>query len=426
MNKIFFVHYKKILKLILPLVISAAFFVSKAIPCHADGTMLSDFSAELLFQQDFHSPNAIIQSVCVDENYICTIENVADDPSIGDVISAYYKNTTDENGNPVEQYSLARSDDTQHLEHGNGLTYNPNTNQLIEAPYTSLDPQNRGCLITIDPSTLQITGRIKISDSYNILSVSYDRVNDVYYIQTNDEGSYSIYKLNSDFQIIEELGPEDPSPGYNFQAFCIADGYILQSPLTMYLTESNYLMAYSVSGRDVVDCVTVDFGLQGFVKREPEQIARLDDTGFIVAMNGTREDGSGTVFFYKITFPYFQPSDPLFASDESSTQIQPEQTTVVQPASKTANSEVKITRLQDLIVGKSSRELNKKHESSALTYIIPVIAAAVFSWYINIVRIKRKRKRKDEHIRQLRTNLQMRIERELKESLSDEDWYDDF
>ena len=296
MNKIFFVHYNRILKLILPLIISAAFFVSKAIPCHADGTMLSDFSAELLFQQDFHSPNAIIQSVCVDENYIYTIENVAD----------------------------------------------------------------------------------------------------------------------------------DPSPGYNFQAFCIADGYILQSPLTMYLTESNYLMAYSVSDRDVVDCVTVDFGLQDFVKREPEQIARFDDTSFIVAMNGTREDGSGTVFFYKITFPYFQPSDSLFASDDSSAQIQPEQTAVVQPSSKTANSEVKITRLQDLIVGKSSRELNKKQESSALTYIIPVIAAAVFAWYINIVRIKRKRKRKDEHIRQLRTKLQMRIERELKESLSNEDWYDDF
>lgn len=432
MNKYIAVHVRLIFKVLLLIVITAAIFAASYSICYANGTLLSDFSSELLFQQDFHAVNGIVQAVCADENYIYTIENVADDASRGDVISAYYKNTTDENGNPVQQYSLAKSDDTQHLEHGNGLAYNPNTRQLLVAPYTSVDTENRGCLITIDPDSLKITGRIKISDSYNILSVSYDRSNDIYYIQTNDEGQYDILKLDSDFNIIEELGAEDPTPGYNFQAFCISGDYLLQSPLTLFLSNTNYVMAYSINGRDVEDCVAVDFGLSGYAKVEPEQIARLDDTSFILAMNGTRDDGTGTAFFYKITFPNLPINDSLFANsaklqdtDEAQQNAELNETTEdTQEVTQNTYEEVKITHLQDLVVGRNSRTIDKNNNMPVLSYIIPVITAAAFAWYINIVRIKRKRRRKIANSRRLRKESRMKAERVLRDIIDDQE--DDF
>ena len=429
MNKYIAVHVSLKLKIMLLIIISAAIFASSYSICYAEGTILSDFSSELLFQQDFHVVNGVVQAVCADENYIYTIENVGDDASKGDVISAYYKNTTDENGNIVQQYSLARSDDTQHLEHGNGLTYNPNTRQLFVAPYTSVDAENRGCLIVIDPDSLKITGRVKISDSYNILSVSYDRINDVYYIQTNDEGQYDILKLDANFNIIEELGAEDPTPGYNFQAFCVSGDYLLQSPLTLFLSNTNYVMAYSINGGDVEDCVAVDFGLSGYVQVEPEQIARLDDTSFILVMNATRNDGTGTAFFYKITFPNLPINDTLFANDvetQDTSEVQSnteadETTNDIQDDAQNTYEEVKITHLQDLVVGRNSRTIDKKNIMPILSYIIPLIAAAAFAWYVNIVRIKRKRRKKRAASRQLRKESRIRAERVLRDIIDDQD-----
>lgn len=429
MNKYIAVHVSLKLKIMLLIIISAAIFASSYSICYAEGTILSDFSSELLFQQDFHVVNGVVQAVCADENYIYTIENVGDDASKGDVISAYYKNTTDENGNIVQQYSLARSDDTQHLEHGNGLTYNPNTRQLFVAPYTSVDAENRGCLIVIDPDSLKITGRVKISDSYNILSVSYDRINDVYYIQTNDEGQYDILKLDANFNIIEELGAEDPTPGYNFQAFCVSGDYLLQSPLTLFLSNTNYVMAYSINGGDVEDCVAVDFGLSGYVQVEPEQIARLDDTIFILVMNATRNDGTGTAFFYKITFPNLPINDTLFANDvetQDTSEVQSnteadETTNDIQDDVQNTYEEVKITHLQDLVVGRNSRTIDKKNTMPILSYIIPLIAAAAFAWYVNIVRIKRKRRKKRAASRQLRKESRIRAERVLRDIIDDQD-----
>lgn len=429
MNKYKAVHVRVKLKILLFIFISATIFASSYSICYADGTILSDFSAELLFQQDFHAVNGVVQAVCADENYIYTIENIADDASKGDVISAYYKNTTDENGNIVQQYSLAKSDDTQQLEHGNGLTYNPNTRQLLVAPYTNVDAENRGCLITINPDTLKITGKIKISDSYNILSVSYDRSNDVYYIQTNAEGQYDILKLDADFNIIEELGAEDPTPGYNFQAFCVSGDYLLQSPLTLFLSNTNYVMAYSINGGDVEDCISVDFGLSGYAQVEPEQIARLDDTSFILVMNGTRDDGTGTAFFYKITFPNLPINDTLFANNVETQDIAEVQQNTeanetvddTQESTQNTYEEVKITHLQNLIVGRNSRTIDKKNTMPILSYILPLITAGAFAWYINIVRIKRKRRKKRADSRRLRKESRIKAERELRDIIDDQD-----
>ncbi len=58
----------------------------------------------------------------------------------------------------------------------------------------------------MDPDTLQFKRQIKISDDYNILGIGYQEEQDRYIIQTNIEGGYSFKILDSDFQIVEDLG----------------------------------------------------------------------------------------------------------------------------------------------------------------------------------------------------------------------------
>ena len=48
---------------------------------------------EQVFQDDLHG--GVVQSVCVTENYIITIENMADNAEVRDIVSAYYRKDTD-------------------------------------------------------------------------------------------------------------------------------------------------------------------------------------------------------------------------------------------------------------------------------------------------------------------------------------------
>ncbi len=431
-------RFKRILTVLLLIVLSAAFFVSGSRKVYAEDTLLSGFTWELLFTEDFHNPGAVVQAVGVTENYIYTIENTGDDAERPDVVSAYYRNTTDPDGNPVEQYALAKQDGEHHWEHGNGMTYNPNTRELIVAPYTHVVPENRGCLLVMDPETLQLTRTIKITDQYDILSVAYDPQNDIYYIQTNADALYTNLVLNANFEVINELGPEDPTPGYNFQAFCQVGDYLLQSPLTLFLGIENYLMAYSISQRQVVDYVVCNMGLeeQGYTKVEPEAIARLDDTGFILVVDATREDKSGTAYFYRLTFPNLPIDTPLFEAEETApetteieevpaAETEPVQTEEPEEAEEAeeADTEVTISKTQDEFVG-TEQTPGKAGGIPMILIILPIAAAAVFVWYLNMVRIQRARKRRDARIRRMRKKLINELRDDFREPTEEEEWLD--
>lgn len=407
---------------ILLIILSAAFFVSGSTETHAEETLLSGYTWELLFTQDFHNPGAVIQAVGVTEEYIYTIENTADDPEKPDIVSAYYRNAVDSAGNPVEQYSLAKIDGNQHWEHGNGMTYNPNTRELIVAPYTHVVPENRGCLLVMDPETLQLTRTIKITDLYDILSVAYDPQSDYYYIQTNADAMYTNLILNSNFEVISELGPEDPAPGYNFQAFCKVGDYLIQSPLTVNLGIGNYLMAYSISQRQVVDTVVCDMGLeaQGYTKVEPEAIARLDDNSFILVVDASRDDKTGTAYYYRITFPNLPIETPLFAAEETSEPAAEAETAeeAEQPAEEQTDSEVTITWTQDEFVGNDNVPVKANGGFPMALIVVLIAAAAAFAWYLNMVRIQRARRRRDARIRMRRKKL-------IRELKSDVYWDED-
>ena len=125
-----------------------------------------------------------MQSVCATEDYIICIENFNDLTTEPDVVSAYYKNDTDADGNPVTQYSLAHQVRDADFAHANGMAYNPVTHEILVSGYSSPDASNYGCIFRLDPDTLEQKERIQLSTSYNILGIDYLPSTGGYLIQT--------------------------------------------------------------------------------------------------------------------------------------------------------------------------------------------------------------------------------------------------
>ena len=71
-----------------------------------------------------------LQSMCATDQYIVCLVNASKKGTDPDTLIAFYRNTTDTDGNPVEQYSYAFSVTETDYEHGNGMTYNPRRLQL--------------------------------------------------------------------------------------------------------------------------------------------------------------------------------------------------------------------------------------------------------------------------------------------------------
>ena len=146
---------------------------------------------EKIIEDTIEGEQGVVQSMCATEHYIVCMENTGDQTDAPDIIKAYYRNSVDENGNPVEQYSLAKRVADKNYEHSNGMAYNPKTGEIAVALYTNNDEQNRGCIYLMDAQTFAYKGKVQISDQYNILGIDYDEENDRYLIQTNVDGGYS-------------------------------------------------------------------------------------------------------------------------------------------------------------------------------------------------------------------------------------------
>lgn len=98
-----------------------------------------DAFQNLKWQQVHEEERAgVVQSICATEDYIITIENLAEDGETADVVSAYYRKDKDENGNQVEPYTLAKRTQDTVWEHGNGMAYNPHTKEIYVALYTHM------------------------------------------------------------------------------------------------------------------------------------------------------------------------------------------------------------------------------------------------------------------------------------------------
>lgn len=294
-------------KILTGLTVLVLFLLASGTECRAE-IAGDDAFTDLAWQQVYEEElqGGVVQSVCATKDYIICIENMADNPQVPDVVSAYYRNDRDENGNPVEPYTLAKRTADREWEHGNGMAYNPDTGEIYVALYTNTIPENRGSLYVMDADTLAYKRTIKVSDDYNILGIDYVREKNQYVIQTNVDGGYSFKILDAGFKVIEDLGEYAyTAEGDNFQDLAVCGDYIINFPLTLGLGIGDFIHVYSISERKMVSAPQLDYGFQGIVGDEPESLCELEPGVFLSAVNVVEESGARKIRFYKAEVPYY-------------------------------------------------------------------------------------------------------------------------
>lgn len=368
---------------------------------------------EKIIEDDIEAAEGVVQSMCVTDYYIIMMENVAEDGTTPDIIKAYYRYDHDENGQPVERYSLAKRVQDMCYEHCNGMAFNPNTREIVVALYTSYNAENRGCVFLLDADTLEFKGRLKITDDYNILGIGYDQAEDCYYIQTNADGGYTFKKLDSQFQIIDDYGTmEGYSKGTNFQDLCVSGDYIINLPLTLHMGIGDYINMYSISRRVMVSDTQMNFNFEGVSGDEPESICELESGLFAVTVTQSYADGRRTVAVYKTMVPYNFPAADIQKSTEPisegvstpeivASEKQEEQHVISTPVKQKMSS---LAKLKSKIKLPSVKQVLK-------VMLLLVVAIVIFlAFYMRLIAIRRERQRKLEKARRERKVIRERYE----------------
>lgn len=284
-------------------------FLTHPMLCQAgfdSATPFADASWEMVAEYPLLGSTGVVQSVCATEDYIICIENYNDLTTDPDVVSAYYKNDTDKDGNPVTQYSLALQVQDADYAHANGMAYNPVTHEILVSGYSSPDASNFGCIFRLDPDTLEQKERVQISDSYNILGIDYLPSTGGYLIQTDTNGGYSFKILDASFQVVDDWGTY-PFDFYmeNFQDLCVSGDLFFIFPLTMHLGIGNFLQTYSISQKTLLSDDAVDFGFSDdIVSNEPEGLCETNPGEFIAIVNLQKSDGTRLLRLYRTRVPY--------------------------------------------------------------------------------------------------------------------------
>ena len=272
----------------------------------ASAAPFADASWEMVAEYPLLGSTGVVQSVCATEDYIICIENYNDLTTDPDVVSAYYKNDTDKDGNPVTQYSLALQVQDADYAHANGMAYNPVTHEILVSGYSSPDASNFGCIFRLDPDTLEQKERVQISDSYNILGIDYLPSTGGYLIQTDTNGGYSFKILDASFQVVDDWGTY-PFDFYmeNFQDLCVSGDLFFIFPVTIHLGIGNFLQTYSISQKTLLSDDAVDFGFSDdIVSNEPEGLCETNPGEFIAIVNLQKSDGTRLLRLYRTRVPY--------------------------------------------------------------------------------------------------------------------------
>ena len=343
---------------------------------------------EKILEDDLEGAGGIVQSMCVTDEYIICMENYAEATGEPDIVKAYYRNDTDENGDPVERYALAKRVQETDYEHANGMAYNPNTNEIAVALYTSYDPANRGCIYLMDADTLQYNSKLQIASDYNILGIDYDEENDRYVIQTDAAGGYSFKILDSSFQIIEDLGQyAGTAKGENFQD-------LINFPLTLNMGIGDYINMYSISRKTLVSEAQLDFQFENVVMDEPEAIAELEPGVFLAVVNVQYTDGRRTVCLYKTMVPY---EFDVGAEDKSDRNVD--------NTAENGSESGKVNNRERSDDTKKSGSVLKN--ALRVVFCILFVLLAVFLMYSRHVALERERQRKRDRARRERERIFM-------------------
>lgn len=234
------------------------------------------------------------------------------------------------------------------------------------------------------------------------------------------DGGYSFKILDSQFQIIEDLGEyEGSSKGNNFQDLCVSGDYIINFPLTLGLGIGDFLNVYSISRRALVSCPQLDFGLDAGTVDEPESICELEPGVFAAVVNVYNGDGSRRFSVYKTMVPYNFPAKPAEEKSRKKRK-RPEmpgkrkkqnqrKELRRQPRGtrrKTSRKRSRLLRERIKSLMKTTYSMKNIMKTALLIFFALDIVLVLYLW---VLAIRRKRKRKLEKARRERQRIRQEI-----------------
>lgn len=224
-----------------------------------------------------------LQSMCVTDQYIVCLINASRNGTDPDTLVALYRNTTDADGNPVKQYSYAFHVTEMDYEHGNGMTYNPNTREIAIAGLFTNNKENRGAVFIVDADTLRFKRKVQVGDGrWNYFGIDYVPETDQYVLMANRPADYSFVFTDSNFQITKTMNLGLSSSRSSFQDFCVTGDSIISLPYMQRDGFMNVVDVYSISQQSRVGSYYLTLPDSAF-SVEPEGICQLEPGHFLMA-----------------------------------------------------------------------------------------------------------------------------------------------
>lgn len=268
--------------------LACLFFITGLLP--ADMTLGAVKTSDLetaawngLTESSIIDTNGWLQSMCATDQYIVCLINGSKNTTEPDTLIAYYKNASDANGNPVEQYSYAFHVTETDYEHGNGMTYNPNTQEIAIAGLFTNDPSNAGAVFIVDANTLKFKRKVQVGDgSLNYFGIDYVPEKDQYVLMANRVADYSFVFTDANFQITDSMNLGLSSSRSSFQDFCVSGDSIISIPYMQRDGFMNIVDIYSISQRKRAGSYYLTLPDEAF-SIEPEGICQLEPGHFLLA-----------------------------------------------------------------------------------------------------------------------------------------------
>lgn len=242
-----------------------------------------------------------LQSMCATDQYIVCLINGDKKTTKPDTLIAFYRNSTDANGNPVEPYSYAFHVTETDYEHGNGMTYDPDTQEIAIAGLFTNDPSNAGAVFIVDANTLKFKRKVQVGDgSMNYFGIDYDCENSRYILMANRIADYSFIFTDKNFQITDTMNLHLSQSRSSFQDFFVAGDSIISIPYMQRDGFMNIVDVYSISQKQRVGSYYLTLPGHDAFDVEPEGICQLEPGHLLMA---SLIKGTTNFRLYDLTLP---------------------------------------------------------------------------------------------------------------------------
>lgn len=279
------IHTYNYISLLLTFILSVLFFLpAESVSGALKTSDLENTPWNMADESSIIDTSGQLQSMCATDQYIVCLVNGDKNTTKPDTLIAFYRNSTDANGNPVEQYSYAFHVTETDYEHGNGMTYNPNTQEIAIAGLFTNDPSNAGAVFIVDANTLRFKRKVQVGNgSMNYFGIDYDKENDRYILMANRIADYAFVFTDNNFQITDILNLRLSHSRSSFQDFCVTGDFIISIPYMQREGYMNIVDVYSISQQARVGSYYLTLPGHDSFDVEPEGICQLEPGHLMMA-----------------------------------------------------------------------------------------------------------------------------------------------